>query len=206
MSDLSLRFDEAAYLAAHLRRLTGWDPRAAVRVQVAGRSLGVFGAPPIGCLSFIAVPLAEPLPESGLDRVVSAGRLRDVLGEVTPARWGEVRSFPVPDEIAPVAELAVLPPQGPWTPAERGIAGDVKPRVVESLGSSVSQVSSPGWGGVPMGALQVALGLGLLPHDGLKVETGTCEGWKRFVTPGGQVFVRTSSLPPKLTLAVSSTA
>ncbi len=221
VTHLSLRYDEAAYLAAYLRRLMLWDERTCVRVQVAGQSLGVYGVPPLDCLSFIAVPLDSEVNEP-LDRVVSAGRLRDVLGEVSPTRWGTSRSFPVPDELGAVAALAVLPPRGPWLPAERGIAGDVRPivaagveefrvRAERSDQSSTAELealardvwSRPGWGGLPLASLHAASLLGFMPHDGLQIGTSTCEGWKRFAAPGGMTFIRTSGLPPTLSLAVA---
>jgi len=220
MNQLSLRHDEAAYLAAYLRRLMMWDERTCVRLQVSGGSLGVYGVPPLDCLAFIAVPLDGDHSEP-LDRVVSAGRLRDVLGEVSPIRWGASRSFPVPDDVGAVAALSVLPPRGPWLPAERGLAGDVRPIVaagveefrakaepwgdsspadLEALARDVW--SRPGWGGLPLASLHAASLLGFIPHDGLQVSTSTCEGWKRFAAPGGMTFVRTSGLPPTLSLAV----
>ena len=225
---LTLRHDEAAYLAGHLRRLATWEPEAAVRVRVAGSTLGIFGLPPLDCVSFVAVPLAiaEGAEDSAggvgaVDEVVSAGRLRDVIGDVSPSSGGAPRTIRLPDSLGPVAGLAVLPPAGPWLPAERGIAGDVRPIVAEgvrefrecseasppptaaALDALAQEVwSRPGWGGVPLRALHAANLLGMLPHDGLRIETATCEGWKRLLTPVGQVFVRSTGLPPRLSLAV----
>jgi len=229
VTQLTLRHDEAAYVAGHLRRLVSWEPEAAVRVRVAGSTLGIFGLPPLDCMSFVAVPLAaDPsVPERAdanvgvVDTVVSAGRMRDVIGDVSGKGAGAHRTIRLPDSLGPVAGLAVLPPTGPWLPAERGIAGDVRPIVAdgvrefrernEALGQSTARVldelaqelwSRPGWGGVPLRALHAANLLWMLPHDGLRIETATCEGWKRLLTPVGQVFVRSSGLPPKLSLAV----
>jgi hypothetical protein len=232
VTQLTLRHDEAAYVAGHLRRLVSWEPEAAVRVRVAGSTLGIFGLPPLDCMSFVAVPLAADSDASivseradanveTVDTVVSAGRMRDVIGDVSGKGAGAHRTIRLPDSLGPVAGLAVLPPTGPWLPAERGIAGDVR-RIVadgvrefrernEALGQSTARVldelaqelwSRPGWGGVPLRALHAANLLGMLPHDGLRIETATCEGWKRLLTPVGQVFVRSSGLPPKLSLAV----
>jgi hypothetical protein len=216
---LPLRYDEAAYVAAHLRRLTTWNQRAVVRLQLSGETLGVFGSPPFDCVSFIAVPLAEPLDDPvELDTMVSAGRLRDVIGDVS-ARSQVLRLVTVPDEVAPIAELAVLPPRAPWLPADRGLAGDVRPMVAAAVqefttrSAGVTQQlvlqsladeiwSRPGWGGLPMRSLHAAQSLGLLAHDGLRIQTATCQGWKKFSAPSGQIFVRNSGLPPVLNLAV----
>ena len=222
MTQLTLRYDEAAYVAGFLRRLVNWDPRAAVRVRVSGSSLGLLGAPPFDCLSFVAVPLADVDGADGaVDDIVSAGRLRDVIGDVSSAGSASQRVIRLPDSMAPVPALAVVPPSGPWLPAERGIAGDIRPlvgaavrdfrqrsdalfpRTDDALQQLADEVwDRPGWGGIPMSALHAASLHGFLPHDGLKVEAATCDGWKRLLTPGGQIFVRSSGLPPTLRLAV----
>lgn len=219
MTSVTLGVDEAAYLAAYLRRLVQWDASAVVRVQVSGSSVGVFGAPPFDCISFVAVPILGSDRSTAVDEVVSAGRLRDVIGDVSSGSRRDARVVTLPDSVGPVASLAVLPPRGPWLPAERGIAGDVRPRVAAAVeefrrrseanpGPAADLLAQevwdkPGWGGLKMRAVHAASLLGLLPHDGLRVETATCEGWKRLSAPGGQIFVRTSSLPPRLSLAVS---
>jgi hypothetical protein len=46
------------------------------------------------------------------------------------------------------------------------------------------------WGGIPFGALNVAAAIGMLAFPGARINAATCQGWKRFVTPSGQVFVR----------------
>ena len=222
MTAIALQYDEAAHLAGYTARLVAWDERAAVRVQVRGRVIGVYGAPPLDCLTLLVLPLAEPAGEGtdGLDTVVSAGRLRDIIGDVTSA-WGPgARVLPLPDPIGPRAELAVLPPREGWLPGEQGLAGDVAPLVAGAAaqaraaleaapGASEAERQSivddvwaqPGWGALPLPALHAARGLGFLSHDGMKVASATAPGWKRFTAPGGQVFVRTTGLPA-LSLAV----
>jgi hypothetical protein len=49
-----------------------------------------------------------------------------------------------------------------------------------------------------MRALHAARLLGFLSHAGARIETATITGWKRLSTPSGQIFVRSSALPPKL--------
>ena len=205
--------DEAAYLAAYLGRVTGWDERSAVRVQARGAVLGVYAPSPLDVLAFIALPLVAAADEP-IDRTVSAGRLRDIIGDV--ARLGASTQVVLPDEITGSATLAVLPPSAPWSPGERGMAGDLTPTIdaaVAEFRASVPRSGSvhaellaeatwdrPGWGGVPMRALHAARLLGFLTHPGARVETATVSGWKRLVTPAGQIFVRNTAGPVRLSL------
>ncbi|MCA0329983.1 MAG: hypothetical protein LCI03_08770 [Actinobacteria bacterium] len=210
---LRLAKDEVAYLAAYLSRVTSWDERSAVRVQARGSVVGVYAPSPMDVLVLIALPLAEEVAEP-LDTTVSAGRLRDVIGDV--ARMGPHLDVPLPDPITGSPSLAVLPPRTPWSPGEKGIAGDVTPRVdtaVAAFRASVPATGSvnaellaeaawdaPGWGGVPMRALHAARLLGFLSHPGARIETGTTSGWKRLTTPAGQVFVRATAGPVRLSV------
>ena len=76
---------EAADLAAFLSRLLRYDRSAAVRLQVTGTALAVFGRPPsFEVLAIRAVRLAKPY-ENGLDVTldvtVSAGELLESVEE-----------------------------------------------------------------------------------------------------------------------------
>lgn len=213
MTSLRLRKDEALHLAAYLGRVVGWDERASVRVQARGGVVGVYAPCPLDVLVLVALPLAERLDEP-VDTTVSAGRLRDVIGDV--GRLGPEADLVLPDPVTGSASLAVLPPSAPWSPGERGIAGDLTPRVDEAVTrfrASVPRTGSvqaellaeatwdaPGWGGLPMRALHAARLLGFLTHPGARVETATVSGWKRLVTPAGQVFVRNAAGPARLSL------
>jgi hypothetical protein len=217
VSAIRLRRDEAAHLAAYLGRILGWDERAAVRVQARGGVVGVYAPSPLDVLVLVVLPLAEPVDRQ-LDTTVSVGRLRDVIGDV--ARLAPETDVVLPDPVAGAASLALLPPSAPWSPGERGIAGDVAPRVDEAVArfrTSVPATGSvhaelvaeatwdaPGWGGLPMRALHAARLLGFLAHPGAHIETGTVTGWKRLVTPAGQVFVRSTSGPARLSLVPTS--
>lgn len=212
-SRIRLRKDEAAHLAAFLGRIVGWDERAAVRVQARGGVVGVYAPCPLDVLVLVALPLAEQVQEP-LDTTVSAGRLRDVIGDV--ALLGPETAVALPDPVTGSATLAVLPPVAPWSPGERGMAGDVTPKVDEAVARFRASVPStgsfhaelvaeatwdaPGWGGLPMRALHAARLLGFLTHPGARIETATISGWKRLVTPAGQVFVRSSAGPARLSL------
>lgn len=216
MVALPLAKDEASYLAAFLGRVTGWDDRAAVRLQVRRGHVGCYAPSPLDVLALVVLPLsardaADAL--DGLDTTVSAGRLRDVVGDV--ARLASSTDIAVPDPVTGSASLAVLPPVGPWSPGERGLAGDIAPKVDEAVAAFRAQVpqtgsfhaellaeatwDAAGWGGVPMRALHAARLLGFLGHPGARIETGTTSGWKRLVTPAGQVFVR-SAAPVRLSV------
>jgi hypothetical protein len=213
VTTLRLAKDEVAYLAAYLARVVSWDERSAVRVQARGSVVGVYAPSPMDVLVLVALPLALPVEEP-LDTTVSAGRLRDVIGDI--ARLAPETDVVLPDAIMGAASLAVLPPRSPWSPGERGLAGDVTPRIdaavaafraaVPSSGSFHAELvaeaawDAAGWGGVPMRALHAARLLGFLTHPGARIETGTTSGWKRLVTPAGQVFVRNSAGPVRLSV------
>jgi len=55
-----------------------------------------------------------------------------------------------------------------------------------------------------MRALHAARLLGFLTHPGARIETATVSGWKRLVTPAGQVFVRSTAGPARLSLVPTS--
>lgn len=217
MTTLRLARDEAAFLAAFLGRIVGWDERAAVRVQARGRVVGVYAPSPLDVLAFVALPLAAEV-DGEIDETVSAGRLRDIVGDVS--RLPDASDVRLPDAVTGSASLAVLPPRGTWAQGERGIAGDVSPlvdgavaefrRTVPRSGSLNAELvaeaawDAPGWGGVPMRALHAARLLGFLNHPGAKLETATISGWKRLVTPAGQIFVRNVAGPVRLSLVPNS--
>jgi hypothetical protein len=217
VTTLRLAKDEVAYLAAYLGRIASWDERSAVRVQARGSVVGVYAPSPMDVLVLVALPLATPADEP-IDATVSAGRLRDVIGDI--ARLAPETDIVVPDPILGAASLALLPPRSPWSPGERGLAGDVTPRIdaavtafraaVPSTGSFHAELvaeaawDAAGWGGVPMRALHAARLLGFLTHPGARIETGTTTGWKRLVTPAGQVFVRNSAGPARLSVVPTS--
>jgi hypothetical protein len=210
---LTLARDEAGFLAAYLARVVGWDDRAAVRVQARSSVVGVYAPSPLDVLAFVALPLAVPVVDD-VDVTVSAGRLRDIVGDVT--RLPESTDVRLPDPVTGSPSLAVLPPRGTWMQGERGMAGDVSPLVDDAVArfrASVPRAGSlnsellaeatwdaPGWGGLPMRALHAARLLGFLTHPGARIETATISGWKRLVTPAGQVFVRSVTGPARLSL------
>jgi hypothetical protein len=208
--------DEVLHLAGFLGRILGWDERSAVRIVQRGRVVGFYSALPMDVLAFIALPGEVAAPDGAaiedLDVTVSAGRLRDIIGDT--AALGPVVEVRLPDSVTGSPALAMLPPAGPWSPGEKGMAGDLAPVVdaavaefrahVPKAGSLNSTLlaeaawDAPGYGALPMRALHAARLLGFLSHAGARIETATITGWKRLSTPSGQIFVRSTALPAKL--------
>lgn len=223
--ELALGHGERAFLSAHLTKLVAWDSRALVRLQTKGAFLGVFAAPPMEVVTFIGLPMAGGDATEGLDRIVSAGRLRDCLGSIespTQASNG-VKSMGLPDEAGPDAILAALPPAGPWNPSGRATAAELMPAIegatsefrvlansvpegpnrqvgIETLAAGIW--NRPSWSALPMRVLHTARLLGMLSHPSAQVASGTCLGWKRLVTPSGQVFCPIDGQPGRIPLSV----
>jgi hypothetical protein len=209
---LSLGHDEAVYVAAFLRRLTQWDERTAVRLQFRGASLGVFASLPMDVLALVVVPVADgtALPED-FDRVVSAGRLRDVIGDASSDKGP--RTVTLPDAVMGPASLGMLPPREGWFPPVNAMAGDIVPEVDASVGRlnertagtiepftrqiAQEEWSRQGWAALPNRVLHAARRLGFLNHPGARIQASVNGTWKRLISPAGQVFVHTeTSLPP----------
>lgn len=194
--------DEILSLRNFLEKLIFWDKRTFLRIQIKGSNIGIFGSTPFNCLAFIALPLQKEYEET--DLVTSCS---EILNQLSDEKVLEIK---ITDSNKVAPELALLPPQGPWMPGEKGIAGDVFPMVKERLNRLKSQVEplqmlqndkNKGtvtedawnenlWGGITFGALNVAAGLGMLSFPNSRINAATCQGWKRFVTPSGQVFIR----------------
>jgi hypothetical protein len=216
-ASMRLAKDEVLHLAAFLGRILGWDERSAVRIVQRGKVLGFYSALPMDVLAFIALPAlidGTHDVETELDVTVSAGRLRDIIGDTS--KLEAVTDIRIPDPVAGSPALAVLPPAGPWSSGEKGMAGDLAPVVDAAVAEFRAQVpksgslnstllaestwDAPGYGALPMRALHAARLLGFLSHPGARIETGNISGWKRLVTPSGQIFVRSNSMPAKLSL------
>ncbi|MEU5127667.1 hypothetical protein J7W19_10955 [Streptomyces mobaraensis NBRC 13819 = DSM 40847] len=101
---------EAADLAAFLARLIHYDRAAAVRLQVGGGVLGVFGRPP--SFEVLAIRTARLGDEGTLDVTVSAGRLADEIDAGVPVGGG--LDVAVPETVTGPPWAGVLPPRGGW--------------------------------------------------------------------------------------------
>jgi len=206
MTAVELAKEDRVHLSGVLGRAVRWNDATVVRLVTTDRALGVFFEAPMAVLTFVALPLAQA-PAQPVDRVVSAHRLRDCLGDMAVAAPG-VASVSLPDERDMPASLAVIPNRDGWIAAEKATASEVSDAVEAALTEYDTQMGllaqandqareeflddwweRPVWGGLPTKALHVARSLGMLSHPGARVESATRAGWKRFVSPAGQVFV-----------------
>ena len=207
---LRLPSHEGRLLSAHLDRLSGWKPATIVRVVARARALGVYAAPPMEVISFVALPLTEPV-EGEVDITARATDLRRGLVEV-----GQSVELTLPGSIVGDSSLAVLPPADGWQLPIAGVSGDIVPLVDDAVaefrrrtanGTDPQRLAQeiwdrPGFGGLPMRALHAARRLGFLTADAARVSACTCTGWKRLTTVRGQVFVRTVAPATRATLTV----
>jgi hypothetical protein len=197
--------DEIRILKLVLEKLTTWDKNALVRVRTKSGVVGVYAAPPFGVITLTALPIADSIED--FDHVLVAGK---VLAQLDESSGIDLALFTQPVHSA---ALALLPPEGPWLPGEKGMSGDVMPKVKERLEKLKQQVAPLSavnnkkeidavtqnawdekiWGGLPFGALNAAAALGMLAHPGTRISAALCNGWKRLLTPTGQVFVKPDS-------------
>ncbi|MEN9710287.1 MAG: hypothetical protein RL441_279 [Actinomycetota bacterium] len=216
-SPLVLKYQEAVHVAAFLKRITSWDASSVVRIQTKGRVAGLWGTSPMGCLVFIAVPMSET-PEVAVDTVVFAGRLRDILGDLSvPNSDNHELAYRLPEDLPLTAQLAQLPPAGAWVLAERMAAAAAADLVDAAIADYHQQAemfpgadrafldqiaetiwARPGVAAFPLKALHAARSLGFLGHANAHVEFAALDGWKRLATPAGHVFVNTNGSRPKL--------
>jgi hypothetical protein len=207
---LHMRHAEVVFLASYLNSLTEWDARASVRIVQKDRVVGFFGAPPTGCITFVAVPLSSAgEPEEVVhSRTVSAGRMRDVLGDVSlPPRGFAGRRLRVPDPVTGPLELLTLPPLSGWERTASTTAAELSPLIDDALAEFRRRVpqdanvdaaaaqrvaeeiwSRPALDGVPMRAVHSAHRLGFLSKESATVDAAATPGWTRLATPSGQVF------------------
>ncbi|MET9554833.1 hypothetical protein [Streptomyces sp. NPDC006645] len=99
---------EAADLAAFLGRLIRYDRAAAVRLQVGGGAVAVFGRPPaFEVLAIRTGRLRADATSAELDVTVSAGELLEAIDESTGG-------FALPAAVTGPPWTGVLPPRGGW--------------------------------------------------------------------------------------------
>lgn len=196
-------------MAGYLRVLADWDLRACVRIVSRGRTLGVFGAPPTECISFIAIPMVSALPP--LDVAVIAGRFRDLLGDVSKPSVGP-REVPLPEAVSTPMELISLPPGTGWLPDATATAAELIPvveaaseefkRRIPNDGSTESDQaqrvaqeiwSRPGLGNAPLRSLHTAKSLGMLNNPEATIQAAATPDWTRLATPSGQIFAATNT-------------
>lgn len=207
MTQVAVARRDAAFLAAHLTRLLGWDPQGDARVVVRPGALGVYAAPPLGVLTFVAVPTAadtESRDAGETDTVVAISDLRAAVAAAAEAD-ADPAAIVLPPAVVGSGNLADLPPTDGWQLPIHAVAGDLVPLVDEAVAefrSRSQQTPQMGdviaaevwdrtaWAGLPMRVLHAARLLGLLAQDGSRVAASTAGPWKRFTCVRGQVFVR----------------
>lgn len=217
--ELKLAFPEAAHLAGFLNRLIRWDGMATFRLQTRGKILGAWSETPMGAIAFIAIPMQSQF-ETEIDRFVMAGRMRDLIGDLTGDRrehWDEY--ITVPDEMNPTIGLIELPPNGPWLPAEKLscaalielVDGGIRDfheqtSMLPSKNSAIEDQiareiwNRPGVSGMPLCGLHAARQLGFLNHPDAKADFSSSQTWRRLITPAGQIFWRPQVKRAKLKL------
>ena len=210
LTTLALPEHEGRLLAAHLDRLAAWDPAGHVRVVACGSAVGVYAAPPMRVISFVALPLREPV----VDEVDVSARIGDVrAGLVTTAGVTDMR---LPEPAVGSPGLAMLPPSEGWQLPIHGVSGDVitevdaavaefrrrAPSVVDPQALAEQIWERPSFGGLPLRVLHAARRLGFLSDDASRVTACTMTGWKRLTTVRGQVFVRTHTPTQRPDLSV----
>jgi hypothetical protein len=196
---LALPTHEGRLLGAHLDRLASWDPVAHVRVIARGSALGVYAAPPMRVISFVALPLLHPI-EAESD--VSA-RIADVRAGLSAST--SHTELNLPEGAVGSPGLALLPPADGWQLPIHGVSGDVIPEVDDAVAEFRRRAPAvvdpqvlaeqiwerPAFGGLPLRVLHAARRLGFLTEDASRVTACTMTGWKRLTTVRGQIFVRT---------------
>ncbi|MBM3686077.1 MAG: hypothetical protein FJW85_03635 [Actinobacteria bacterium] len=207
---LALPAHEGRLLAAHLDRLASWDPTGHVRIVARAGAIGVYAAPPMRVISFVALPLRDPVTEE-VDVSARTAQVRQGLEATAGAT-----ELCLPEPAVGSPGLAMLPPAEGWQLPIHGVSGDVVPGVDEAIAEfrrrSTSVVDPqalaeqiwgrPSFGGLPLRVLHAARRLGFLTDDASRVTACTMTGWKRLTTVRGQVFVRTSTPTQRPDLSV----
>ena len=210
LTTLALPAHEGRLLAAHLDRLAAWDPSGHVRVVARGGAVGVYAAPPMRVVSFVALPLRSPVAEE----IDVSARISDVSAGLDSTSGATDLRLPEPAVGSP--GLALLPPTEGWQLPIHGVSGDVVPEVDGAVAEFRRRASAvvdqqalaeqiwerPSFGGLPLRVLHAARRLGFLTDDASRVTACTMTGWKRLTTVRGQVFVRTHTPTQRPDLSV----
>ena len=210
---IALAEPEARALEAFCRRQLRWDSRLSARVVTTPTALGVFTAPPLGVLAFVAVPRTGS--EEVLDAIVNLADLADMLvrGRVNIDELPRATVVP-----GPAPTLTHLPPSDGWQVPMQAVAGDLITPVdaatiefqARAAGRSPAEQEDiaeeiwrrPAFGGLPLRALHAARQLGMLTNDMAKVTAATSGQWKRLSTVRGQVFSYATGPAARLALRI----
>ena len=209
---------EAMALEGFCRRQLRWDDQMPARIVTTGTAIGMFTAPPMDVLVFVAVPVLPHDDHAPLDVTVSLQGWADMLrdrsnGDLDPASLARREV-----SVSATTGIAHLPPSEGWQVPMFALSGDLVPMV--DAATAEYQARSVGftprgqetvadeiwgratWGGLPLRALHAARQLGMLANDSSRVSATTCGPWKRLSTTRGQVFVHATGPTARLSLHV----
>lgn len=210
---IRLASSDARAVEAFCRRQLRWDAALPARIVTTPKALGLFTAPPLGVLAFVAVPLVDS--HGGQDVTIRLADLADaLLDEVV-----DLGSFITPTlPPGPAPSLSHLPPSDGWQLPIHAVSGDLLPPVaaasqefaVRASGKTAAEQEEiaeeiwqrPAFAGLPLRALHAARQLGMLTDDMSRVSAATCGQWRRLSTPRGQVFSYATGPTARLALHV----
>ncbi len=202
---------ERRVLTALGRRQVEWDARMPARVISRDGALGIFTAPPMDVLAFLAVPAEVG---DSLDVTISLAGLvaaAETSGEIDLAELA-----PVQVPFSSGVSLVHLPPAAGWQMPIPAVASDVLPAVDEALvefrsrsvglGPRGQQTvaediwSRPAWAGLPLRVLHAGYRLRFLAREPMRITAATNGPWRRLSTPRGQVFSYVAGIQAQLSL------
>jgi hypothetical protein len=209
--DVRLGDAERRALALLGRRQVEWDARLAARVISRDGALGIFTAPPMDVLAFLAVPAQV---EGSLDVTVPMAAL-----VAAAEASGDIDLSALPAVQAPFTagvSLAHLPPGDGWQMPIPAVASDVLPVVDDALAEfrarsvglgprgqqTVAEEiwSRTAWAGLPVRVLHAGYRLRFLTRDRVRIAAATNGPWRRLSTPRGQVFSYVAGIQAQLSL------
>ena len=200
---ITLGAHEARVMAAFARRQLAIEAALAARVIGADRAVGVYTAPPMDVMAFLALP-ARNAPD--VDMTVTLSSLADALEAAAATGEGLDLGLTDPAPASWASGVSMLPPADGWQIPMYAVARDLLPdvdaareefakRAVGAPASTQQQIAKeiwdrPAWAGLPMRVLHAAKRLGLLRNDSSRIAAATCGTWRRFSSPLGEVFCR----------------
>ena len=209
--DVRLGDAERRVLTLLGRRQVEWDARLPARVISRDGALGVFTAPPMDVLAFLAIPAEVQEP---VDITVSLAALvaaAEASGDIDLAALP-----PVQVPFTSGASLVHLPPAEGWQMPIPAVASDVLPAVDEALlefrarsvglGPRGQQTvaeeiwSRTAWAGLPLRVLHAGYRLRFLARERMRITAATNGPWRRLSTPRGQVFSYVAGIQAQLSL------
>ena len=209
--DVRLGDAERRVLTVLGKRQVEWDSQLAARVISRDGALGVFTAPPMDVLAFLAIP-AEV--EESVDVTVSLAAL-----VAAAEASGDIDLAALPPVQAPFtsgASLVHLPPAEGWQMPIPAVASDVLPAVDEALAEfrarsvglgprgqqTVAEEiwSRTAWAGLPLRVLHAGYRLRFLARERMRITAATNGPWRRLSTPRGQVFSYVAGIQAQLSL------